>query len=147
MAVTLSLFNKTLEYMGDGTIDIDNDTLKVALLNDYTFDGDHINFSSEVSLDEISAGSGYDAGGASLVNVGWAYDAGDGYTKLTADDVNFTATADSIGPVDGAVVYSETADKVLYYIDFGQSYTMDLADELLLDLDALNGMIRLGAAA
>ena len=117
------IFDMAKEYIGDGTIDLDNDTLKVLLLADtYTPDQTDAVY-ADIIADEIAAANGYSTGGYTLQDVTWANTAG--VTKLDASDpvwstASFTARY--------AVVYDDTPDSdpvdpLLCLLDFGANKT------------------------
>ena len=64
------IYNSFPLYLGDGTIDLDSDTLKISLhTSSYTPDAGH---SSYTDLDnEVANGSGYTTGGKALTTVTW----------------------------------------------------------------------------
>ena len=94
-----------------GHIDLNNDTLKVALVtSSYIADPDHTSFTNEV------AGTGYTAGGATLVNTAVTKDDINDKAFLDADDVTW---ATSTITARGAVIYKDdTPDILIAYIDF-----------------------------
>ena len=111
------VYNKAREYIGDGTIDLDDDTLKCMLLADtYTPLATH-SVKADIVAHELAAANGYNTGGATLANVTWADTAG--ITKLDADDPVWT-TASFIARY--AAVYSDTpvspADPLIVLLDF-----------------------------
>ena len=64
------VYNQFKEYSMDGTIDVDNDTFKLGLLDDtYTPAATHATW-GEISGDEISA-TNYTTGGTTLGSVTW----------------------------------------------------------------------------
>jgi hypothetical protein len=107
-------YNNFPEYKGDGTIDMDNDTFKVALFlstsNCATLT--HTQFSN--LNNEHAEQYGYLAGGQALDNVTWTESSG----VLTFDSDNevFTASGGSI-TCRYAVIYSDTAanDELVAY--------------------------------
>lgn len=124
MAITGSKYNKFLQYMGDGTIDLDTNVFKAALVKStYVFDAAHENFTTSVQPQELASGNGYTAGGITLTGVTWGYNAGTGKTVFDADDPTWTATGGDLGPAIGLVIYDATADKLIWYIDFGGAKT------------------------
>ena len=111
------VFNKAKEYIGDGTIDLDDDTLKCMLLADtYTPDATH-SVKADIVAHELAAANGYNTGGATLANVTWADTAG--VTKLDADDPVWTSAS---FVARYAAVYSDTpvspADPLIVLLDF-----------------------------
>lgn len=113
-AGTFTLYNHVAAAIGDGSIDLDGDTFKVALLDSgYTPSGSHSQW-SDVSGDEIANGSGYTTGGAELTGVTWSQTGG----VATFDSDNFVWTA-SGGAISAryAVIYDDTSsgDKLIGY--------------------------------
>lgn len=84
MASTTTLYNALRKYLADGTIDLDSDTIKVALVNSgYTPDAAHVHY-ADVSANEVANGSGYVTGGQTLANKVSSYTGANG--KWTADN-------------------------------------------------------------
>lgn len=68
MASTITLVNNLSKYLGDGTLDWDDDDVRCAMLaNSYTVNAAHSVF-ADVSSAEVAAGGGYSAGGVLLAN-------------------------------------------------------------------------------
>lgn len=112
------IYDKFPEYMGDNTIDMDNDTFKIMLLDDgHTPNSAHTQ-KSDVVADELANGNGYTTGGGTLDNVTWAESGGT--TKFDADDEAWTSATFT---ARYAVVYSDTStdDKLVCLLDFGQN--------------------------
>jgi hypothetical protein len=113
------IFNSFKAKMMDGSIDLDTDTIKVALVtSSYTPDQDaHVFFSSVTN--EVS-GTGYTAGGATLANKAVTQDNTDNEGVFDADDVSWTSSTIT---ARGAVVYKSTGtastSPLICYIDFG----------------------------
>jgi hypothetical protein len=101
-----TLFDSFIPNVGEGLIDLDNDTFKLAILGSgYAPSAGH-NVLADVSGNEIAAGNGYTAGGATLPSVSWTY-VGNRATFDSGDAV-FTAAG---GALTGhyAVIYDDTA--------------------------------------
>jgi len=116
------VFNKFKEYMGDGTIDMDDDTLKCMLLADtYTPDATD-SVKADIVAHELAAANGYSTGGATLANVTWSDDAG--VTKADADDPVWTTASFTCRY---AVIYSDTpsspADPLICLLDLLENKT------------------------
>jgi len=109
-------YNRFKANLMNKEVDLEDDTIKVALLNDsHSFTATH-NTWSDVSANEIS-GTGYTAGGETLANAAVTQGA---TTKWDADDVvwsnaSFTAYH--------AVIYDDTltGDDLIASIDFGEA--------------------------
>ena len=92
-AGAFTFYNQFAELVADGTIDLDNDTFKLALLDSgYSPSAASTTF-SVVDEDEIS-GSGYSAGGETLTSVSWSQTAG--VATFDAADVEYTADGGTI---------------------------------------------------
>ena len=122
------IYNSFKQKIMDGSIDLDTDTIKVALVtSSYTPDQDsHEDFADITN--EVS-GTGYTAGGATLSNVSITKDNTDTEGVFDADDVtwsNSTITA------RGAVVYKDSGTPatswLICYIDFGSDYSSVAGD-------------------
>ncbi len=109
------IYNSFKEYLGDGTVDMDDDVFKIALLtSDYTPDAAHTSY-SDISADEVS-GDGYTAGGATLAGVSWT--SADGTATFDADDPEWTSATFT---ARYAAIYDYTAanDALVKLFDFG----------------------------
>lgn len=118
MAVTISIYNKFKEYIGDGTIDLDNDSFKVVLLsNSATFTATNTQL-TDISANEIAGSYGYTTGGAALASVTWTESSGT--VTFDAADVTWTASGGAITAYKAAI-YDDTAtnDELVAFIDFG----------------------------
>ena len=88
-----------------GILDLDTDTIKVALVNGYTFDVDNNHGYANFSANEITA-TGYTAGGATLVGKTiTTNDTGD-YGKWDANDVTWSSLATAT--ITAALIYDDT---------------------------------------
>jgi hypothetical protein len=117
-------YNKFVEDFANKVHDLfgTNDTLKVALTNTAPNVSTHTVLAD---ITEISAGSGYTAGGADAQNDGTR----SGGTLTNAGvDVVFTASGGTIGPFRYAVLYNDTptspADPLIAYWDYGASISL-----------------------
>lgn len=105
-----------------GSIDLENNVIKVALLNNsHVFNPDSTSSLqwSDVSSNEVS-GTGYTSGGQALSNQSVVVDNGDDEGVFDADDVVWPSSTIT---ASHAVIYDDTtATKYLIAsIDFGQS--------------------------
>jgi hypothetical protein len=116
-----------------GDVDIDVDTIKVMLLGSgYTFNKDH-DFRDDLGANELAAGGGYTAGGATVTPTA---------THDTANDrvdVNLPGTtwaASTIGPARYAAYYkarggAASADELIAIVDFGSDKSSSGGDFVL----------------
>jgi len=112
------LYNQFVEFMGDGSIDLDNDQFKAALIkNTHTPDATDTDF-TDISGDELAAGSGYSAGGEILASVTWVESSG--VITFDADDplwasITFTG-------IRYLAIYDDThaSDLLVCLLDFGE---------------------------
>jgi len=82
------IYNNFIDRVGEKVYDLNNDTLKMVLLDDgHTPSATH-DYYSDISVDELSNGNGYTTGGATLANVTWTESAGT--ATLDADNVQWT---------------------------------------------------------
>lgn len=95
----------------------------------------------KANLTEITAGSGYTAGGATVT---LALNNTSGTYKVTPTDVVFTAAGGSIGPFRYAVWYNDTptspADPLIGWFDYGSSITLADTQTFTVDFDGANGV-------
>lgn len=115
-AGSFTFYDSFSEAIGDGTIDLDTDTLKVALFTStYSPSASGDTAYSGLS-NEVANGSGYTTGGATLGSVTWSQSGG--VATLDAADSQWTASGGSI-TARYAVVYSSTAsgnDLIGYFL-------------------------------
>lgn len=113
------IYNSFKKKIMDGSIDLDTDTIKVALVtSSYTPDQDLHDFFDDVT-NEVS-GTGYSAGGASLANKAVTQDNTNNKGVFDADDVTWSTSTIT---ARGAVLYKSTGtastSALICYIDFG----------------------------
>jgi len=94
-AGAFTFYNQFAELVADGTIDLDNDTFKLALLtSSYTPNAASDTTFSVIDANEHAAENGYSAGGEALTSVTWGQSSGVG--TFDAADVEWTASGGSI---------------------------------------------------
>jgi hypothetical protein len=123
VAVSINFYNKFIEYIGDGTIDLDNDTFTVILMNgSHTFNATHTQ-RTDIAANQLSTANGYTQDAKNLGSVTWTESGGT--VTFDAADVTWTASGGDIGPAAHAVIYSDTAagDELMCSIDFDGSQT------------------------
>lgn len=116
-----AIYNSAKKKLIDGTIDIDTNTIKVALLSSsYTPNIDTHVFFSDLS-NELATASGYTAGGLSLANKSVTIDTGNDRAYFDADDATWSASGTLTWRY--AVIYMSTGtagtSPLIGYIDFG----------------------------
>ena len=106
MAATFTFYNSFAEYLGDGTFDLNSDTIKVALVSSsYTFAATHTVW-ADASANEVS-NSGYTAGGATL---SVTYNRSSNVLTFDATDTAWTASGSSLVSRRAVIYKSGTAN-------------------------------------
>lgn len=125
--VSINFYNKFVEYVGDGGMDLDNDVFDIILMNStHAFTATH-DRKTDISANEIPTGNGYTQGAEVLASVTWVESAG--VLTFDAADSVWSASGGPIptsGDCTDAVIYDETstvpaADLLMCSIDFGQA--------------------------
>uniref|UniRef100_A0A6M3J5B2 Putative structural protein n=1 Tax=viral metagenome TaxID=1070528 RepID=A0A6M3J5B2_9ZZZZ len=123
------IFDSFTEDIGDGTIDMDNDTFMVALFTNealpastyssYDTGGAGVGLTADKT--EVANGNGYTTGGVALASVTWSQAAGT--CTFDAADSEWTAATFA---ARYAVIYSTTAaaNELVCLIDFGAEKTV-----------------------
>lgn len=132
---TYNKFNQFTKDLVDGVHDFDAHIFKVMLTNSAPVATNTI----RANLTEISAGSGYTAGGSSTTIT---TSTATGTAKVTGTDVVFTSSG-TIGPFRYAVLYNDTAasDPLIAWWDYGSSISLLNTETLTVDFDAANGIL------
>lgn len=113
------IFNNFKKLIMNGGIDLDTDTIKVALVtSSYTPDQDAHDFFDDVT-NEVS-GTGYTAGGATLGSVTVTADNTDNEGVFDAADTSWTTATIT---ARAAIIYKSTGtastSALIAYVDFG----------------------------
>ena len=104
-ADALVFYNSFTEALGDNTINLDTDTVNVALFTStYTPSAGHTAFSGLTG--QVAGGNGYTTGGQALTAITWAQTGGT--ATFDAADAAWTASGGSI-TARYAILYSVTA--------------------------------------
>lgn len=121
---TYQKFNQFVADVANKVHNLGSDTLKIYLSNATP---DAAADAVKTDLAEISAGSGYTAGG-NAVTVTGSSQSGGTYALTQSADVTFTASGGPIGPFRYAVLYNDTptspADPLIAFWDYGSSITL-----------------------
>ncbi len=118
------LYNSFKRDIGNGSIDLDTDSIKVMLVtSSYTADIDAHTKRSDVT-NEVS-GTGYSAGGSALTTKTMTANNTSDQGVFDADDVSWTTATIT---ARGAVLYksrggASSADELIAYVDFGSNQT------------------------
>lgn len=117
------IYNDFKESILNGSIDLDTDTINVALVtSSYTPDQDAHDFFDDIT-NEVS-GTGYTAGGATLANKTVSQDNTNNRGVFDADNTSWSTSTISAA---GAVIYKSTGtaatSRLIAYIDFGGTYS------------------------
>ena len=117
----ITFSNQFKAWLLGGLVDLDTDTIKVALVNGYSFNADNNHGYANFSANEVSA-TGYSAGGATLTGLTiTTNDTGD-YGKWDAADVTWTSLATA--SISAALIYDDTmttpvADGLIGKVEIG----------------------------
>lgn len=138
----MASFNKInafVENLAEKVHNLGSDTLKILLTNSAPVASNTV----KSDLTEISAGSGYSAGGATVTITSSAQSSGT--YKLVGNDVVITASGGPIGPFRYAALYNDTsaADSLIGWWDYGSSITLADGESLTIDLSASDGILQL----
>ena len=108
------IYDGFLEYMGDNTIDMDNDTFKIVLCDDGSNAATLATDDLGNLTGELSTANGYTSGGNTLASVTWAE--ATGTVTFDSADTVWTASGGSI-VARFAVIYSDTSttDKLVAF--------------------------------
>lgn len=134
-------FDAFVENLAEKVHNLGADTLKVMLTNSAPIASNTV----FANLTEISAGSGYSAGGTAATISSSSQTSGT--YKLVLTDVVFTASGGSIGPFRYAVLYNDTptspADPLIGWWDRGAAVTLSSGDSFTWDADATTGVLQI----
>lgn len=137
---TFNKFNSFVEHVAEKVHNLGADTLKVMLTNTAPVAGNSV----FADLVDITAGSGYTAGGTATTITSSAQTSGT--YKLVITDVVFTAAGGTIGPFRYAVLYNDTpasapVKPLIGWYDYGSALSLLTTETLTVDFDATNGVL------
>ena len=123
-------FNKTLEAVWEGKINVAADTLKFALTNTAPTAATDTDFLPGTLHPPPAAANGYTSGGHSATIASHS-ESGGTFTLACTTDVVITATAGGIGPFRYVILYDDIAanDQLISYYDYGSSITLTAVGE------------------
>lgn len=127
-------YNRLMEWVGDGTIDLDTDSFRVALVtSSYTPAVTHDTW-ADVSANEVANGNGYSTHG-DAVTATWTHSSGT--VTFDSDDPTWTASGGSITARYAVLVHDANGDNALASTDKVMAYC--LLDNSPADVTATDG--------
>jgi hypothetical protein len=136
---TYTKFNCFVADVSNKVHNLGSDTLKIMLTNTLPLAANAV----KADITEISAGSGYSAGGLSVTGVTSTQTSGT-YKLVSSADPVLTASG-TVGPFRYAVLYNSTpaSGNLIAWWDRGSSVTLASSDTFTFDLDQTNGIFQL----
>lgn len=144
MAITTAMCNSFKQELLKGEHDLDNHTLKVALIKASetgTYGAATTNYSDLTGNSDEASGTGYSAGGQTLDSPTVSLTGAVAYVDF-ADEVFSNATISA----DGAIIYNSSAsNKAIAVFDFGSTVTSTSGDFTIVfpTNDASSAVIRI----
>jgi hypothetical protein len=133
-------FNSFVEYLAEGVMNLQSDTLKIVLTNTAPVSTNTV----RANLTELSNGNGYTTGGVAAA-VSSSSQTGGTY-KLVLTATTITASGGAIGPFRYLVLVDDTptspADPLVGWWDYGASITLADGESLTIDFDATTGVLQ-----
>ena len=142
----MASFTKVNDFVVNlaNAMDLDSDTLKVALTNTDPTSGTNVKSDGNGTLSNINEIAYTNLSSRTLANVTSTQTSGT--YKLSADDLTLTASGGSVAAFRYIVVYNDTptspADPVIGYYDYGASLTLNDGDTFTIDIGS-NGILTL----
>lgn len=124
------IFDSFTEDIGDGSVDMDNDTFNIALFTDAVLPaaGDYATYTTLAAGEtEVANGNGYTTGGVALGSVTWSQTAGT--CTFDAADASWTSATFT---ARYAAIYSATGDELVCLIDFTENKTVTAGTFIIL---------------
>jgi hypothetical protein len=133
-------FNSFVEYLAEGVMNLQSDTLKIVLTNTAPVATNTV----RANLTEVSNGNGYTTGGVAAAVSSSSQTSGT--YKLVLTDTTITASGGSIGPFRYLVLVDDTptspADPLIGWWDYGSSITLADGESMTVDFDATTGVLQ-----
>lgn len=126
MAVTANLYSNVFQRAFNDQIDLDTDTVKVALLTGYTPNQNSHDYFDDVSGTQVS-GAGYTSGGATLGSKSVST-SGTTFTFDAADVTWSTATVSATHAVIYVDTGSAATSPLIAYVDFDGTVSSTAGD-------------------
>lgn len=113
-ATAWALYNKAKKKIGNGTIQLGVNTLKMQLHTSAS-NASTATLSTAASVtNEVAAGNGYATGGATLASVTWTTGASAAQYRLDAADPIWTATGGTIANIKFAVIKNSAGHAICW---------------------------------
>jgi hypothetical protein len=131
-------FNCFSKDLADKKHNFGSDTFKIMLSNTAPIASNAVN----TDITEITAGSGYSAGGAATT---LTESTAAGTYKVVGSTVVFTASGGSVGPFRYAVLYNDTSatNALICWWDNGDPITLASGEAFTVVFDATNGILQI----
>ena len=142
----MASFTKVNDFVVNlaNAMDLDSDTLKVALCNTDPTSGTNVVSDGNGVLANVTEINYTNLSSRTLANVTSTQTSGT--YKLSADDLTLTASGGSVAAFRYIVVYNDTptspADPIIGYYDYGASLTLNDGDTFTVDIGT-NGILTL----
>lgn len=142
----MASFTKVNDFVVNlaNAMDLDSDTLKVALCNTDPTSGTNVVSDGNGVLANVTEISYTNLSSRTLANVTSTQTSGT--YKLSADDLTLTASGGTVAAFRYIVVYNDTptspADPIIGYYDYGASLTLNDGDTFTVDIGT-NGILTL----
>lgn len=126
ISLSATAYNYGKKEFYSGSVDFTSDTMKIALLvSAYSPDIDANQYWTDVSASEV-AGTGYTAGGYTLLNPSATMDATNDMAYFNADDPTWTSA--TLTSLRYAVLYKDTGDAatspIFGFVNFGENKSL-----------------------
>jgi len=134
-------FNAFAEYLAEGKMNLETDSLKIVLTNTAPVAGNSV----LADLTEISGGNGYTTGGNAVAVASSGQTSGT--YKLVLDDLTITASGGVIGPFRYFALVDTTPSTpnkpLVGWWDYGSSITLADGESVTVDFSATNGVLQI----
>lgn len=130
-------FNSFVKNVAEKVYNLGSDTLKIALTNTAPVATNTV----LANITQIANANGYTTGGTAASITSSTQTSGT--YKLVLGDVTFTASGGSIGPLQYAVLYDDTAtnDELIAWWDYGAAITITSGNSFTVDFDPSTGVL------
>jgi len=135
-ATAWSIYNLAKKKIGNGTIQLGVNTLKMQLHTSAS-NASTFTLSTAASVTgEVASGSGYTTGGATLASVVWTVGASAKQYKLDCADPVWTATGGNIADIKFAVIKNSAGQAICWSRLTTAQFTLTSANTLTVQINA-----------